>query len=285
MSTDPRALLRESHPDLDRVDHNEFGRRQLARQLRETRKARGLTQREVAERSGMNQSQIATLESPRGGMPLLETIQRYMRACNAPVYIGFPHPGDIAREDAGADEDGDSQPGVTLPSEDDIWKPEPVSRPLPEQSMDQAFREFVADLEKVKRDIDLFQKEYDQDVHAKGRFRNLAACAGLVREVMDALHGLEKRDVPAAKKTLVRAKTAFQKRHKKRELGPTLDERGRAPGHTNTMPHYLGATRVELMDIVAMQFLGCATLARKADGNVDPTSPSPDIHKLTNEDS
>ena len=78
-----RSLIREVHPDLDEADHQQTVRRELARRLRQTRKARGLTQAQIAERSGMTQSQISILEAPKGNMPGLTSIHRYMKACGA----------------------------------------------------------------------------------------------------------------------------------------------------------------------------------------------------------
>lgn len=107
MKTDARTRLREVRPELGKTDQSELVRRQLARRLRETRKARGLTQAEVAERSGIPQPQIAVMEAPRGSMPRVDTLRRYMKACRTPIYIGFPDPDDLAPEGAETEQSAD----------------------------------------------------------------------------------------------------------------------------------------------------------------------------------
>jgi DNA-binding XRE family transcriptional regulator len=63
----------------------------LLRSLVEQRKARGLSQSQVAERMGTTQSAVSDLESG-GSDPRLSTLQRYARAVNAAIRLGLVGP-------------------------------------------------------------------------------------------------------------------------------------------------------------------------------------------------
>lgn len=64
-------------------------RRELALALRRMRKARGLTQADVAARTGMSQSHVSKLEAATGPMPELDTMRRYAEACGMAIRIDF----------------------------------------------------------------------------------------------------------------------------------------------------------------------------------------------------
>jgi transcriptional regulator with XRE-family HTH domain len=64
-----------------------LGKHQIALQLRSLRKQSGLTQRDVEAISGLSQPAISRLEAARGALPQIETIERYVAACNGRIDI------------------------------------------------------------------------------------------------------------------------------------------------------------------------------------------------------
>ncbi|MCK7615673.1 helix-turn-helix domain-containing protein [Roseibium sediminicola] len=76
-----RDRMRAVRPDVvERQDRN--ARKQaIAKSLRALRDSRGLTQNDVARKSGMTQSVVARLEALTGSVPKLESIERYVSAC------------------------------------------------------------------------------------------------------------------------------------------------------------------------------------------------------------
>lgn len=64
-------------------------KRTLALALRSLRRWAGLTQSDLAGRSGLSQSHISKIESATGPMPSTETLHRYAAACDARVRIDF----------------------------------------------------------------------------------------------------------------------------------------------------------------------------------------------------
>ena len=68
-------------------------KRELALALRALRKSANLTQRDVADRSGLTQSHISKMEAPDGPMPTDDSKVKYAKACGADVLIGFPETG------------------------------------------------------------------------------------------------------------------------------------------------------------------------------------------------
>ena len=64
-------------------------KRTLALALRSLRRWAGLTQADLAGRSGLSQSHISKIESATGPMPSTETLHRYAAACDARVRIDF----------------------------------------------------------------------------------------------------------------------------------------------------------------------------------------------------
>lgn len=68
-------------------------KRDLALALRRVRRWAGLTQSEVAGRSGLKQSHVSKIESATGPMPTTETLRKFAAACRARVRIDFiPEP-------------------------------------------------------------------------------------------------------------------------------------------------------------------------------------------------
>jgi DNA-binding XRE family transcriptional regulator len=64
-------------------------KRTLALALRSLRRWAGLTQADLAGRSGLSQSHVSKIESATGPMPSTETLHRYAAACDARVRIDF----------------------------------------------------------------------------------------------------------------------------------------------------------------------------------------------------
>ena len=73
--------LIEINPELEGFldDHEE--KRNLALKLRAVRKKAGLTQVDIAERSGMTIEDIERIEAPSGNMPTKIEITRYQNGC------------------------------------------------------------------------------------------------------------------------------------------------------------------------------------------------------------
>ena len=83
-----RALLTEDESLRSSFDAN-MDKRNLALALRSLRRWAGLTQGDLAQRSGLSQSHISKIESATGPMPSTETLHRYAAACDARVRIDF----------------------------------------------------------------------------------------------------------------------------------------------------------------------------------------------------
>ncbi len=251
MKTNARKLLREIHPDLDKASPKETVRRQMARRLREARKARGLTQEEVAKRSGMAQSQIATLESPKGNMPRVDSLQRYMAACDIPIYIGFPDLDDILREDIAHDDTpADKSGDLDIGAEARPGEPEAVSAGTPQPGV--SISRILSEIEELQRHVALLHGTMSQDKTAN-QFRFEAE--DFVRHLDEArksLAGLAGNRAPLAKRIL----QDWQK-----------DSQGASV--------HIGAARVELMDIVSMKIVDSISVTKAsspgASDLMDPT--------------
>jgi len=76
-----RDRMRAARPDVVERQEKHARKQAIAKGLRALRDSRGLTQNEVAERSGMTQSVVARLEALTGSVPKLESIERYVQAC------------------------------------------------------------------------------------------------------------------------------------------------------------------------------------------------------------
>ncbi|RAH96956.1 hypothetical protein DLJ53_30215 [Acuticoccus sediminis] len=77
-----RERLRAARPEV--VEHQKANahKREIAIQLRNLRDARGMTQKEVAEASGLTQSVVSRLEALTGPTPQMQSIERYVEACD-----------------------------------------------------------------------------------------------------------------------------------------------------------------------------------------------------------
>lgn len=90
MSTsDFRHRLRAARPDIAQRESGNEVKRKLALALRALRKSRGMTQRELEQRSGMTQPVISRLEAPDGPLPNWDTVLRYVEACDGHMMLGF----------------------------------------------------------------------------------------------------------------------------------------------------------------------------------------------------
>ena len=82
-----RERLSATRPDVMKRQHANAEKRGIAIHLRDLRDGKGLTQVDVARASGMTQSMVARMESLSGPMPKIETIQRYVDACDGHMAI------------------------------------------------------------------------------------------------------------------------------------------------------------------------------------------------------
>ena len=62
-------------------------KRNIAMRLRALRDERNMTQTDVARASGLTQSAVARLEALTGQVPKLETLERYVAACNGHIAL------------------------------------------------------------------------------------------------------------------------------------------------------------------------------------------------------
>lgn len=85
--------------------------RRLGARLRRLRKQQGLSQAQIRAATGLMLGHISRLENGRT-MPTLETLERYAKALNVPIYLLFytPHPADKAHDEGAATEG--APPGV-----------------------------------------------------------------------------------------------------------------------------------------------------------------------------
>ena len=108
-----RAELRRHRPDTDREIRKNNVKRQLALSLRSLRKTRKMTQKDIEKNSALAQSAISKLESPLGPVPTLETIMKYVQACNGHMLLSFStrqfNGTDTATHEFNADDVPDSQ--------------------------------------------------------------------------------------------------------------------------------------------------------------------------------
>ena len=77
-----------ARPDIAPVIDRQALKASVAQILRELRKSAKMTQVQVAEASGLDQSVISKMESPMGALPALDTVQRYALACNGHMFMG-----------------------------------------------------------------------------------------------------------------------------------------------------------------------------------------------------
>jgi|AntRauTorcE11897_2_1112592.scaffolds.fasta_scaffold16308_3 transcriptional regulator with XRE-family HTH domain len=82
-----REQMLEARPEIAEREKAFPRKRAIAMKLRALRDARGMTQTDVAEASGLTQSAVARLESLTGQIPKLETIERYVEACDGQMAL------------------------------------------------------------------------------------------------------------------------------------------------------------------------------------------------------
>lgn len=91
--------IREAHPDLAVRQVKNARKRLIAVQLRALRRAKGMTQAEVAKGANMNQSMIARPEALSGPVPGLVSIERYVEACGGQMALWIsPSPSRISQD-------------------------------------------------------------------------------------------------------------------------------------------------------------------------------------------
>jgi predicted XRE-type DNA-binding protein len=76
-----RDRMNAARPDVVEQQKENAIKVGIARKLRILRDARGMTQKDVAKASGMQQSAISRLEALSGPTPSLDSIKRYVDAC------------------------------------------------------------------------------------------------------------------------------------------------------------------------------------------------------------
>ncbi|WP_436399493.1 helix-turn-helix domain-containing protein [Roseobacter sp. S98] len=82
-----KDLLIADDPALAESWDRNKAKRDMALLFRSLRKKAGLTQTELAERSGLSQSHISKMESATGALPEIQSCSRYFHACGARLKI------------------------------------------------------------------------------------------------------------------------------------------------------------------------------------------------------
>ncbi|MEM5582143.1 MULTISPECIES: helix-turn-helix transcriptional regulator [unclassified Roseibium] len=77
-----RKRMRDARPDVVERQEKHARKQSIAKKLRALRDSRAMTQSDVARKSGMTQSVIARMEALTGPVPGLESIERYVVACD-----------------------------------------------------------------------------------------------------------------------------------------------------------------------------------------------------------
>jgi len=72
------------------------GKREIALLLARIRKAAGLTQKDIALRTGWDKGFVSRLEGAAGGIPDTQTMSRYAEACGATLGLVVAMPGEGA---------------------------------------------------------------------------------------------------------------------------------------------------------------------------------------------
>lgn len=82
-----KDVLLAENPDLAASYSRNDTKRELALLFRSLRKQAGLTQKELAARSGLSQPHISKMEAATGALPEIESWSRYFHACGKRVKI------------------------------------------------------------------------------------------------------------------------------------------------------------------------------------------------------
>lgn len=86
------SILNES-PEIRALFAKTAKKRKFALLLAGIRKEAGLSQRDVANLAGWNKAFVSRLESAQGGIPDLDTLERYFRACGSAFGLITGSPG------------------------------------------------------------------------------------------------------------------------------------------------------------------------------------------------
>lgn len=90
-----RDKVRAKHPGIARRAQGHAVKRNLAFALRSIRKVKGISQKDIENHSGLAQAAVSRLEAPSGPLPNLETIRRYLDACDVDLDIGLYWDSDL----------------------------------------------------------------------------------------------------------------------------------------------------------------------------------------------
>ncbi|WP_300031442.1 helix-turn-helix transcriptional regulator [uncultured Roseobacter sp.] len=82
-----KNMLFAEDPELAESYDRNKAKRDMALLFRSLRKKAGLTQVELAERSGLSQSHISKMEAATGALPEIQSCSRYFHACGARLKI------------------------------------------------------------------------------------------------------------------------------------------------------------------------------------------------------
>ncbi len=82
-----REKMAAARPDVVARQAKNAQKAEIAIKLRTLRDPRGMTQQDVAQKSGMSQSIIAPLEALTGPVPGLRSIEKYVTACNGYIDV------------------------------------------------------------------------------------------------------------------------------------------------------------------------------------------------------
>ncbi|MEU8296308.1 GNAT family N-acetyltransferase [Micromonospora sp. NPDC048909] len=94
----------------------------VGRSLRALRRKADLSQRELAERSGVPQATLARIESGRAGDPRFRTVERLVRAAGGELIIGLPRQVELAPVSAVPHDDLRDEAGRRYPAHLDVWE-------------------------------------------------------------------------------------------------------------------------------------------------------------------
>lgn len=100
--TSLKSIMLAEDPKLEAEYDQTAIKRDIALMLRALRKKAGLTQTELAVRTGLSQSHISKIEAPTGGLPEIESCARYVHGCGQSLLIS-PVSHAVAAQSSGAE--------------------------------------------------------------------------------------------------------------------------------------------------------------------------------------
>ena len=89
-----RDKLRAANPEIAERAEAHVIKESLARSLRSIRKSKGIVQTQIEARAEMAQTAVSRLEAPRGALPNLETLRRYLEACGVEMKFDLQEDAD-----------------------------------------------------------------------------------------------------------------------------------------------------------------------------------------------